>query len=82
MVGVYLPTSQRTDMFVRIAFIAQALGFKNTPQDPDNGVIDSDWFTLSESRHFEEHRSPLVLDCIEDYISGRQILGLFDSSAK
>lgn len=74
--GVYTyQPPQQQDMFLRIAFIAQAPGLLTTQaQDPDRDVIDSAWFTLSEIQTFREHlRSPLVLDCIEDFVNGRQL---------
>jgi 8-oxo-dGTP pyrophosphatase MutT (NUDIX family) len=71
LVGVYLwvdPTSGR--QYVRIVFVADYLGCDDT-LELDDGVIARHWMTVAEleSRRFTL-RSPAVLRCMRDYVSG------------
>ena len=71
LVGVYLwvdPTSRR--QYLRIIFVADYLSCDNTLA-LDDGIIAKHWMTLEEveSKQFML-RSPAVLRCLRDYISG------------
>jgi ADP-ribose pyrophosphatase YjhB (NUDIX family) len=76
LVGIYLwvdPTSGR--QYVRIVFIAEYLGCDDTLEF-DDGIIARHWMTLAEleSRRFTL-RSPAVLQCMRDYVSGTRQTG-------
>jgi 8-oxo-dGTP pyrophosphatase MutT (NUDIX family) len=71
LVGIYrweAPDDGAT--FVRFAYAARALAHE--PDRPlDEGIIDSLWLTYEEiAARRNEHRSPLVLRCVEDYRAG------------
>ena len=71
LVGVYLwvdPISRR--QYVRIIFVADYLSCDNT-LGLDDSIIAKHWMTLEEveSKQFML-RSPAVLRCLRDYISG------------
>jgi hypothetical protein len=39
----------------------------------DDGILAAHWLTLDEIRALQaQHRSPLVLRCIEDWLAGRR----------
>ncbi len=43
-------------------------------QPQDEEIIACHWFTLAQIKAKSAHlRSPLVLECIEDYLSGKKI---------
>jgi phosphatase NudJ len=77
LVGVYLNRFTRTRTgdditYLRFAFCG-TLG-QHYPERPlDEGIIGPVWMSLEELRaSTERHRSPLVLQCIEDYLAGRR----------
>lgn len=77
LVGVYLNRFTRTRTgnditYLRFAFCG-TLG-QHYPERPlDDGIIGPVWMSLEELRaSTERHRSPLVLQCIEDYLAGRR----------
>ena len=40
----------------------------------DHGILRSLWMTIDELRaSVDRHRSPLVLQCIEDYLAGKRL---------
>lgn len=72
--GLYLyKPADGAATFVRVAFIFeldQAPG-QHQPEDPDGDVLACHWLTLSEiAEHKPALRSPLVWQCIEDYLGG------------
>ena len=71
LVGVYLwvdPTSRR--QYLRIIFVADYLSCDNTLA-LDDGIIAKHWMTLEEVKGKQFMlRSPAVLRCLRDYISG------------
>lgn len=39
----------------------------------DDGILRADWFSLDEIRqNIQRHRSPLVMQCIQDHIAGKR----------
>lgn len=57
--------------YYRFCYVARA-GAKES-DDLDDGIIAAHWLTLEEIRGLgEKLRSPLVLQCIEDYRNGRR----------
>lgn len=58
--------------FVRFAF-GGSVGEPDPTRQLDHGIVRTLWMTLPELRACpQRHRSPHVLGCIEDYLSGRR----------
>lgn len=77
LVGVYLNRFTRTRTgdditYLRFAFTG-AVGTHHGWRTLDDGIVRAVWMTLDEVRACaDRHRSPLVLQCIEDYLAGRR----------
>ena len=72
--GTYIYSSPyRKLTYLRFCFyceLTQAPG-AHLPQDPDNDIIACHWLTEPEIRALgHKLRSPLVLECLEDYLQG------------
>jgi hypothetical protein len=79
-VGVYLSRFQRTDQqgevqdisYLRFAFCGE-VGEPEPGRALDTGIVRTLWMTAEEVRESRaRHRSPLVLQCLEDYLAGRR----------
>lgn len=77
LVGVYLSRFQREKTgeditYLRFAFCGELGAFE--PDRPlDTGIVRTLWMTPEELRaSVERHRSPLVMQCIEDHLAGRR----------
>ena len=80
LVGVYLSRFQRdTDdiTYVRFAYCG-TVGAPDPERVLDTGIVRTLWLTAEEIRQSaDRHRSPLVLQCLEDYLAGQRFpLGL------
>ena len=77
LVGVYLARLQRATTaeditYLRFAFGGSA-GEADANQALDTPIVRTLWMTLDEVRaSVARHRSPLVLQCIEDFCAGRR----------
>ena len=82
LVGIYLARVQLPDgparpggadlSYVRFAFCG-ALGAFDAQRVLDTGIVRTLWLTPQEVRASAlQHRSPLVLQCIEDYVTGQR----------
>jgi phosphatase NudJ len=77
LLGVYLARSRKNSTgedqtYLRLAFCGE-LGKHHTQRALDEGIVRTLWMTLDEVRESAaRHRSPLVLKCIEDYVSGNR----------
>ncbi len=75
LVGVYMARFQREAddiTYMRFAF-AGTLGAFEAGRALDDGIVRALWMTLEEVRaSTERHRSPLLLQCIEDYVAGQR----------
>ena len=77
LVGLYLSRFQRPATgeditYLRLAFCGQ-LGEALAGQALDDGIVRTLWMTPDEVRaSANRHRSPLVLQCIEDHLAGRR----------
>lgn len=73
--GVYLGRSRKNSTgedqtYLRIAFCG-APGAHHPQRPLDEGIVRTVWMTADEVRASSaRHRSPLVLQCIEDYLAG------------
>ena len=72
LLGVYHWKHPHNDItYLRFAFIGN-VGVHYETQELDDGIIRAVWMTLDEIREKAAlMRSPQVLTCIEDYLSGR-----------
>jgi phosphatase NudJ len=83
LVGIYLSRFQRPSVassespgeditYLRFAF-AGTLGQFHSERALDAGIVRAIWLTAQEVRaSVARHRSPLLLQCMEDYLSGRR----------
>jgi 8-oxo-dGTP pyrophosphatase MutT (NUDIX family) len=73
LVGVYLwPCPQRNVTYLRFAFAGRT-GEVDPVRALDDGIVRAVWMTLEELRATRaRHRSPLVLQCVEDWLAGRR----------
>ena len=77
VVGVYLNRFRRTRTgdditYLRFAF-AGNVGAHHAWRSLDDGILRAVWLTPEELRSCSaRHRSPLVLQCVEDYLAGRR----------
>jgi len=81
--GIYrwiAPSSGET--YLRVCFYGEVEKTMRTSTPLDKDIIATHWFTLDEITKLEERlRSPLVIRCIKDYLSGnRYPLSLFKES--
>ena len=74
LVGIYrwqMPSSSTT--FVRFAFTADVLAHEPA-RTLDAGILRAQWLDYDTLRaRSAEHRSPLVMRCIEDYLAGTRM---------
>ena len=76
LVGIYLSRFQRPATgeditYVRFAFCG-TLGDAVAGRSLDHGIVRTVWLTPDEVRASRDrHRSPLVLQCMEDHLAGR-----------
>ena len=73
LVGIYQWPRPAGDItYLRIAFGGSITGF-DPERKLDTGIVRAVWLTLDELRATRErHRSPLILQCCEDYMAGRR----------
>jgi 8-oxo-dGTP pyrophosphatase MutT (NUDIX family) len=74
LLGAYLArtaTARGAETYLRLAFGGE-LGAR-LPRRLDRGIVRTLWLTADELRaRRPEHRSVLVLRCVEDYLAGRR----------
>jgi 8-oxo-dGTP pyrophosphatase MutT (NUDIX family) len=77
LVGIYQwPRPKRENegdiTYLRFAFAGKA-GAHDPARQLDTGILRAVWLSLAEIEACaERHRSPLVLQCIRDYLAGRR----------
>ncbi len=82
VVGVYMSRFQRASAiepsgeeditYLRFAFCGE-LGAHVAGQALDEGIVRALWLTADEIRaSTDKHRSPLLLQCMEDYLAGQR----------
>lgn len=73
IIGVYLYPSPNNDVtYLRICFSGRCI-FHHPQQKLDEGIIQALWMTRTElEAQADRLRSPLVMRCINDYLSDRQ----------
>ncbi len=73
LVGIYQwPRPQGDVTYLRFAF-AGKLGAHEAARPLDAGILRAVWMTVEEIEAcIERHRSPLVLQCVRDWLAGRR----------
>lgn len=77
LVGVYVARSADNGArdgvtYVRFAFTGR-VGRREDGRRLDDGILRTLWLTPEEIRErAAEHRSPLVMKCVDDYLAGRR----------
>lgn len=71
LIGIYQwQQSGRERTYLRFAFAGVITGH-DSERKLDDGIIRAVWQTPEEIKALRQrHRSPLVVDCVEDYLSG------------
>ncbi len=88
IVGIYWYRPNPENNYLRICFKGHLKDeeAEPMPSNADDGVVAAHWYPLEEiTRRSQEHRSSLVMKCINDYLSGHEypleILANFRDSA-
>jgi len=73
VIGIYLYTSPNNDTtYLRVCFSGRCMAHY-PDRALDSEIIRAEWMTREEiAARKDDLRSPLVLHCIDDYISGKQ----------
>jgi ADP-ribose pyrophosphatase YjhB (NUDIX family) len=73
LVGIYQwPRPQRDITYLRFAF-AGVLGEHDAQGKLDTGILRAVWMTAEEIQATQSrHRSPLIWQCVADYLAGRR----------
>lgn len=73
LVGIYQWTRPKGDItYLRFAF-AGVLGAEEVGRPLDTGILRAVWLTPAEIEASRpRHRSPLIWQCIQDYLAGRR----------
>ncbi|MDR5812374.1 NUDIX hydrolase [Caballeronia sp. LZ033] len=76
LVGAYMTHFQRPDgdvTYLRFTFCGKSAG-EEAGRALDDGIVRAMWLTADELRASAgRHRTPIVLACLEDYLSGRRV---------
>lgn len=77
LLGIYLARTQPRGVseavtYLRLAFVG-SVGEPETGRLLDDGILRTLWLSADEIRaRSAEHRSPLVMKCIDDHLSGQR----------
>jgi 8-oxo-dGTP pyrophosphatase MutT (NUDIX family) len=73
LVGIYNWRTEARDItYLRFAFGGEITG-RDAERKLDEGIISARWLALDEIRALEsQHRSPMILSCIEDWQAGKR----------
>jgi 8-oxo-dGTP pyrophosphatase MutT (NUDIX family) len=74
LIGIYMARTRRDEdiTYLRFAFTG-TLGALEPGRALDHGIVRTLWMTVNEIRgSIARHRSPLLLQCVEDYLSGKR----------
>ena len=73
LTGIYHWTSASNGItFLRFTFSGQVTAF-DPARELDTGIVRAAWFSIDEIRAKQAmHRTPLVMQCIEDYHTGKR----------
>ena len=73
LVGIYNWRNEARDVtYLRFAFGGEIAGH-DAARQLDTGIVAARWLTLAEIRALApRHRSPLILQCIDDWLAGKR----------
>ncbi|MDL9998928.1 NUDIX hydrolase [Variovorax sp. J22P240] len=74
LIGIYMARTRREEdiTYLRFAFTG-TLGAQEPGRLLDHGIVRTLWMTADEIRaSTARHRSPLLLQCVEDYLAGKR----------
>ena len=73
LVGIYQIRIPEKDVtYLRFAFAGEVLGFDET-RELDEGILRAVWMTPAEIEACaDRHRSPFVVQCVNDWLAGRR----------
>ena len=75
LIGIYMARTRRGAQdvtYMRFAFAGE-LGEREPGRALDHGIVRTLWMTPEEIRASQSlHRSPLLLQCVEDHLAGRR----------
>jgi 8-oxo-dGTP pyrophosphatase MutT (NUDIX family) len=73
LVGIYRWHATASDTtYLRFAYSGRILAH-HAGQALDDGIVRAVWMTVEEIRAtVSRHRSPLILQCVEDYLAGKK----------
>ncbi len=73
LVGIYHHRNEARDVtYLRFAFAGEIIAH-DPGRSLDAGILAAHWLSLDEIRARQsQHRSPLVLRCLEDWLAGRR----------
>lgn len=72
IVGLYRWRNRDDTTHLRVAFYGTVTAHL-LEQPLDDGILNAEWLSYDEIKQREaQHRSPLVMQCIDDYLTGRQ----------
>ncbi len=73
LLGVYFWRADNDVTFARFAFVGHA-GAPEPGRALDDDIVRALWLNADELRaRAAEHRSPLVMRCVDDYLRGRRL---------
>jgi 8-oxo-dGTP pyrophosphatase MutT (NUDIX family) len=72
LVGIYRWHYKPADAtFLRFCFAGNVLAVEDKPLDKE--ILELHWFNVRELKaRSQQHRSPLVQQCVDDYLAGRR----------
>ncbi|SAL64798.1 NUDIX domain-containing protein [Caballeronia arvi] len=76
LVGTYMTHFERPGRgvtYLRFTFCGRSSG-EESGRSLDAGIVRAMWLTADELRaSASQHRTPLVMQCVDDYLSGRRV---------
>ncbi|WP_044041105.1 NUDIX hydrolase [Caballeronia insecticola] len=76
LVGAYMTHFARPGgdvTYLRFTFCGKSAG-EESGRSLDEGIVRAMWLTADELRaSAQRHRTPLVMKCVDDYLSGRRV---------
>lgn len=75
LIGVYYFQANPENTYVRFCFSGSISDYTQIPQPSagDEDVVAVNWYLASEIKaRINEHRSPIVLQCLNDYLAGKK----------
>lgn len=75
LIGIYYFQANTDNTYVRFCFSGSLQNYMQRPEPSamDEDVVAVNWYLESEIRDkISEHRSPIVLQCLNDYLAGKK----------